>query len=133
MRAADLIDISSGARQLCRFASHSLSLGHFFFARLSVQSPQMVMSGLHGTKPSELCTFSAFLIFAFRAFSMLDTFDMAKYFYDPGLPRRAAPTTFIPPAPSVYECPARVQGEFRIPSIQPVVWCFLRDHHVVHV
>jgi hypothetical protein len=68
----------SDVLQRCRFASHSLSLGHFFFARLSVQSPQIVMSGLHGTKPSEPCAFAALLAFALRAFSILDTFDMIQ-------------------------------------------------------
>jgi hypothetical protein len=60
------------------FASHSLSRGHFFFARLPSQSPQMVMSWLHGTKPPELWASAAFLFFALRAFSMLVTFDMTK-------------------------------------------------------
>jgi hypothetical protein len=57
-----------------RLASHSLSLGHFFFERLSTQSPQIVISGLHGTKPAGLWVSNAF--FALRAFSMLVTFDM---------------------------------------------------------
>jgi hypothetical protein len=61
-----------------RFASHSLSLGHFFFSRLSAQSPQMVISGLHGTKPSEHCASVSFLIFALRAFSILVTFNMIR-------------------------------------------------------
>ncbi len=58
------------------FATHSLSRGHFFFARLPSQSPQMVMSWLHGTKPPELWASASFLIFALRAFSMLVTFDI---------------------------------------------------------
>jgi hypothetical protein len=57
-----------------------LSLGHFFFARLSTQSPQIVISGLHGVKPlvlQELLQESAALsAFALRAFAMLDIFDM---------------------------------------------------------
>jgi hypothetical protein len=57
-------------------ASHSLSRGHFFFVRLSVQSPHIVISGLHGTKPSGPGLFDAFFIFALRAFAMLVTFDM---------------------------------------------------------
>jgi hypothetical protein len=71
-----LIDTSSGALYLCCLASHSLSLGHFFFARLSIQSPQIVISGLHGVKPSVLPEVAALSAFALRAFAMLDIFDM---------------------------------------------------------
>lgn len=45
-------------------------------ARLSSQSPQMVMSGLHGVKPSDVCVFAAFFIFAVRTFSILVIFDI---------------------------------------------------------
>jgi len=64
-----------------RFASHSLSRGHFFFARLSVQSPQIVMSGLQGVKPSTLGAFASFFIFALRALSMFVTFAMIRNFF----------------------------------------------------
>lgn len=44
----------------------------------------MVISGLHGTKPSELCKSASFLIFALRAFSILVTFDMIRTHMDQG-------------------------------------------------
>jgi hypothetical protein len=44
----------------------------------------MVISGLHGTKPSELCTSASFLIFALRAFSILVILDMIRTHMDQG-------------------------------------------------
>jgi len=62
---------------LCRFASHSFRRGHFLFARLSAQSPQMVMSWLQGVKPS--CSFAPadFFMFALRALLILLTFGIS--------------------------------------------------------
>jgi len=83
----EVISCNSPHRSL--FASHSLSLGHFFFARLSIQSPQIVISGLHGTKPSGLFVVDALFIFALRALSMLVTFDIMQiHSMKQGPPRR---------------------------------------------
>jgi hypothetical protein len=58
------------------FASHSISRGHFFLARLSAQSPQMVMSGLQGWNPSCRASGSAFRCFFSRAVLMFVTLDI---------------------------------------------------------
>jgi len=69
------------------FASHSLSRGHFLLERLSAQSPQMVMSGLHGVKPSVRERSADFPAFARRTFSILVTFDIPESFRIPAYPR----------------------------------------------
>jgi hypothetical protein len=60
----------------CFFASHSFKRGHFCFERLSVQSPQMVMSGLQGWNPSCRGAASDFCRFFSRTFWMFVTLDM---------------------------------------------------------
>jgi hypothetical protein len=64
-------------------ASHSINRGHFFFDRFPSQSPQMVISWLHGVNPSVSPADKLFLFLALRAFEISVTFCMFQVPGDP--------------------------------------------------
>ncbi len=83
MISASTRDEPAGVRQLCLFASHSLSRGHFFFALFPSQSPQIVISWLHGVNPSE--PFVVVVFFVLLDLSILLTFAIYRQCERPAL------------------------------------------------